>query len=126
MKAQNSNGIMSNNDQCAHSHRHSSRKKAAEFEEVIAPPSPIQEEPETDIEGHENASVTDELYERPRTGKSRQSSASVTSRPGSRMFGNRPESSRSVFESVPGTRPPSRRVGIFIFTVKLSQRHYWF
>ena len=113
MKGQNSNGTLSNREQCAHSHRHGGRKKAPEFEEVLAPPSPIQEEQESDIEPEPDILViTDDTNERPRTGRSRVSSA-VSSRPASRMFGSRPESSRSVFESMPGTRPASRRVGAF-------------
>ena len=77
------------------------------IEELLAPPSPIQEESENEIE--------DDLMsnDRPRTGKSRQSSAS--SRPvSSRLLSSRPESSRSVFESIPGTRPASRRVSIVL------------
>ena len=101
--SQINSGIMSHREQCTH--RHGGRKKMSENnEDLLAPPSPIQEESEQEIEAD---SV---ISERPRTGKSRQSSAS--SRPVSRLFGSRPESSRSVFESVPGTRPASRRVSI--------------
>ena len=106
---QNSNGIMSQKEQC--SHRHGGRKKVTESEDVLAPPSPIQEETEQDVE---DVFMTADTIERPRTGKSTQSSASASSRPGSQLFGVRPASSRSTFESIPGTRPASRRVSIFV------------
>ena len=115
MKGQNSNGPLPNREQCAHSHRHGGRKKAQELDELLAPPSPIQEEQESDIEPEPEADIlviTDDSNERPRTGRSRVSSA-VSSRPASRML-SRPESSRSTFESMPGTRPASRRVGHFL------------
>ena len=113
MKGQNSNGALSNRDGCAHSHRHGGRKKAQELDELLAPPSPIQEEQESDTDVEPEADILvihDDSNERPRTGRSRVSSA-MSSRPASRMFGSRPGSSRSVFESMPGTRPASRRVG---------------
>ncbi|KAL3858253.1 hypothetical protein ACJMK2_012850 [Sinanodonta woodiana] len=67
-------------------------------------PSPIVEETDQEIADIQES-------ERLLTGKSGRHSASSKSRPAS----VRPGSTRSTFENLPGTRPPSRKVSLVYF-----------
>ncbi|XP_052800738.1 leucine-rich repeat-containing protein 74A-like isoform X2 [Mya arenaria] len=91
-----------NSRSCQHNHG----KIQTDNEEVTSPPSPINEEDE----GYASPDIL-KVEDRPTTASSGRKSAlnSSFSRPPSRRLDNRPSSTRSTFEHIPGTRPASRR-----------------
>lgn len=94
---------------CKHNH---GRKAQVTEETVVVPPSPIHEE--SNSENIVNNVDILKIEDRPTTSSSEKKFAGIStpSRPESRRLA-RPNSTRSVFEQIPGTRPASRRVGFY-------------
>lgn len=98
--------------------RHSHGRRKPSIEEPVSPPSPVQEEVgSVDILKLDDRPSTSSSEKRPGTGLSEKRSPllSISPRPASRRP-ERPSSTRSTFEHIPGTRPASRRVRVFTLT----------